>query len=104
MRIIHNGGFPEDERLSYREVVFSNIIESIKAIVNAMKNKLGIEISSEDHREAFDLIAELPEQVECEHHLRSDIAQAIKILWQQDDGVKEAYRRRNEYQLNDSAA
>lgn len=104
MRIIHEGGFPEDERLSFREIVFSNMIESMKNIVNAMNDKLDIPLAEEQHREAFQLIEGLPVQVECEYNLPPEIAQAIKVLWQQDGGIKEAYNKRNQYQINDSAA
>lgn len=105
MRVIHQGGFPEEERLSYREIIFSNIIESMKSIINAMNDKLKIPFEDEDeiNRAAFDLIDSLPEPMECDYNLPTEIASAIKLCWQ-DEGVKEAYKRRNEYQLNDSAA
>lgn len=102
MRIIHDCGFPQDERLSYREIIFSNTIESMKNIVNAMY-KLKIQLADPSLSNAYHLIADLPEQMECDYDLPIEIADAIRVLWQ-DDGVKYTYSRRNEYQLNDSAA
>lgn len=104
MRIIHEGGFQKDEKLSYREIVFSNVIESMKPIVNAMQ-KFNIQLVSpeEEYKAAFDLINNLPEQMECEDNLPPEIALAIKLLWE-DDGVLQTYSKRNEYQLHDSAA
>lgn len=103
MRIIHDCGFPQEERLSYREIVFSNLIESMKNIVNAM-DKLKIQLAEQQESlPAYQLIAELPEQMECDYDLPVEISEAIKLLWQ-DDGVKYTYSRRNEFQLNDSAA
>ncbi|KAG2206821.1 hypothetical protein INT47_007577 [Mucor saturninus] len=103
MRIIHDSGFPQDERLSYREIIFSNLIESMKNIVNAM-HKLKIQLADPTlTQQAYQLIADLPEQMECDYDLPTDIADAIRLLWQ-DDGVKYTYSRRNEFQLNDSAA
>lgn len=104
MRIIHDFGFPQEERLSYREIVFSNLIESMKNIVTAMQ-KLKIQLAEQQDNvlQAYQLISELPEQMECDYDLPTEISEAIKLLWQ-DDGVKYTYSRRNEFQLNDSAA
>jgi len=41
MRIIHGKGYSESERLSYKPVVFSNLIQSLIAILRAM-NQLKI--------------------------------------------------------------
>lgn len=102
MRIIHEGGFSPEERLSYREIVFSNIVESMKSIVKAMHN-FSIQLSDEEqHRAAFDLISSLSDQMELGHNLPDDIAHGIKLLWQ-DNGVHACYQRRSEFQLNDSA-
>lgn len=57
----------------------------------------------DEYKVAFDLINYLPEQMECEYDLPSEIALAVKLLWE-EDGVLQAYNRRNEYQLHDSAA
>lgn len=103
MRIIHEGSFPESERISYREIIFSNMIESMKSIISAMNGKLKIQLSDEANRPAFDLINSLPEQRDFDHTLSKELSEAIKLCWQ-DEGVQEAYKRRNEYQLNDSAA
>ncbi|KAI8886602.1 guanine nucleotide binding protein, alpha subunit [Backusella circina FSU 941] len=102
MRIIHEGGFPDEEKLSYREVVFSNMIESMRIIIEEMI-KLKISIDDPDNEDAFDLINSLPEQVECSYDLPEEICSAMRDLWQ-DEGVKACYKRRNEYQLNDTAA
>lgn len=104
MRIIHDGGFQKDEKLSYREIINSNVIESMKSILSAMQ-KLNISLvrPEEEYRVAFEVVDDLPEQMECGYDLPSEIALAIKLLWE-DDGVLQAYSRRNEYQLHDSAA
>ncbi|KAI8077191.1 heterotrimeric G protein alpha subunit B [Thamnidium elegans] len=102
MRIIHEGEFPQEEKISCREIVFINLIESMKSIVVAM-NKLKIPlVDEEESKDAFDLIMNLSDY-ESDYHLQADIANAIHVLWQ-DDGVKSTFDRRNEFQLNDSAA
>ena len=103
MRLINHNGFPEEERLSYREIIFNNMIESMKSILSAMKDKLDLQLADEENRYAFDLIDSLPEPMEVNHVPHLIIAPAIKKCWQ-DDAVQQAYKRRNEYQLYDSAA
>ncbi|KAI9357765.1 heterotrimeric G protein alpha subunit B [Pilaira anomala] len=100
MRIIHEGEFPEEERLAYREIIFSNLVESMKSLVYAM-NKLKIPLN-EESRDAYELMIELMNH-ELNYDLPKDIANAIHILWQ-DDGINATYERRNEFQLIDSAA
>ncbi|GAA5802262.1 hypothetical protein HPULCUR_007725 [Helicostylum pulchrum] len=98
MRIIHEGEFPQEEKISCREIVFSNLIESMKLIVMAM-NKLKIPLADEEEsKDAYDLMMNLSDD-ELDYNLPSDIANAIFVLWQ-DEGVKSAFDRRNEFQLN----
>ncbi|CEP17835.1 hypothetical protein [Parasitella parasitica] len=103
MRIIHDGGFQTDERLCFREIVFSNVIESMKSIINAM-TKFDIPLGSQDeeHTAALTFVNNLSEHMECDYHLPSDIAAAVKLLWN-DEGVRRAYNKKNEYQLHASA-
>ncbi|KAL7313182.1 guanine nucleotide-binding protein subunit alpha [Mucor circinelloides] len=104
MRIIHGGGFQLEEKLSYREIIYSNVIESMKSILSAMQEfNMPLVRPEDEYKVAFDLINYLPEQMECEYDLPSEIALAVKLLWE-EDGVLQAYNRRNEYQLHDSAA
>jgi guanine nucleotide-binding protein G(i) subunit alpha len=41
MKIIHQNGFTEQERMDYRPVIYKNLTESAQAIVLAMR-KLGV--------------------------------------------------------------
>ncbi|KAG5457051.1 MAG: G-protein alpha subunit IN n subclass, partial [Olpidium bornovanus] len=38
MKLIHDNGFSDDERVAAREVIFSNIVQSMRAILEAMKS------------------------------------------------------------------
>lgn len=49
----------------------------------------------------WDLIMSAPVQIEGEQ-MPPKLAEAVRELWQ-DQGVKSAFARRNELQLNDSA-
>jgi guanine nucleotide-binding protein G(i) subunit alpha len=99
MKLIHHGGYNEQERESYKEIIFSNTIQSMRAILEAMP-QLDISLSPQnDARRA--VILSLPMQIEADV-LPRDVTDAIRGLWR-DPNVKEAVRRSREFQLNDSA-
>jgi hypothetical protein len=43
MKIIHKEGFSSEEKLSYKSIIFNNVVSAMRVIVNAAK-ELGIEI------------------------------------------------------------
>ncbi|KAG2366288.1 G protein alpha-subunit [Suillus spraguei] len=99
MKLIHHGGYNDSERDSYKEIIYSNTIQSMRAILEAMP-QLDISLSPQnDARRA--VILAIPGQIESDV-LPRDVADAIRGLWR-DSGVKEAVRRSREFQLNDSA-
>jgi len=99
MKLIHHGGYTEQERESYKEIIFSNTIQSMRAILEAMP-QLDISLSLQnDARRA--VILSLPPQIESDV-LPGDVADAVRGLWR-DPGVREAVNRSREFQLNDSA-
>ncbi|OBZ70966.1 Guanine nucleotide-binding protein subunit alpha [Grifola frondosa] len=99
MKLIHHGGYNEQERDSYKEIIFSNTIQSMRAILEAMPS-LDIQLSPQNDARRS-IILSLPGQLECDM-LPHDVADAVRGLWK-DPGVKEAVRRSREFQLNDSA-
>lgn len=99
MKLIHHGGYNEQERESYKEIIYSNTVQSMRAILEAMP-ALEIELAPQnDSRRA--IILGLPVQLETDT-LPRDVADAIRGLWR-DPGVQDAVRRAREFQLNDSA-
>ncbi|KAF8634270.1 hypothetical protein AX17_004227 [Amanita inopinata Kibby_2008] len=99
MKLIHHGGYNEQERESYKEIIYSNTIQSMRAILEALP-QLDLQLNPQnDARRA--IIMALPPQIESEV-LPSDVSDAIRFLWR-DPAVKEAVRRSREFQLNDSA-
>jgi guanine nucleotide-binding protein G(i) subunit alpha len=118
MKLIHHGGYNESERDSYKEIIYSNTLQSMRCVLFAYTTKydvvtlvtssaileampqLDISLSPQnDARRA--VILALPLQIEGDI-LPRDVADAIRGLWR-DIGVKEAVRRSREFQLNDSA-
>jgi len=99
MKLIHHGGYNESERDSYKEIIFSNTIQSMRAILEAMPSLDLSLLPSNDARR--NVILSLPPQLEAES-LPRDVTDAIRGLWR-DPAVVEAVRRSREFQLNDSA-
>ncbi|KAG8956221.1 guanine nucleotide-binding protein subunit alpha [Tulasnella sp. 424] len=99
MKLIHHEGWNDQERESYKEIIYSNTIQSMRAILEAMP-VLDISLNpANDARRS--VIMSLPGQIEGDH-LPRDVADAVRGLWA-DSGVREAVRRSREFQLNDSA-
>ncbi|KAG6853654.1 Guanine nucleotide-binding protein subunit alpha [Blastosporella zonata] len=99
MKLIHHGGYSESERDSYKEIIFSNTIQSMRAILEALPQLDLVIAPANDARRST--VLSLPPQIEAEV-LPRDVAEAIRGLWH-DAAIKEAVRRSREFQLNDSA-
>jgi guanine nucleotide-binding protein G(i) subunit alpha len=100
MKLMHDNGYSNDERLAYKEVVYSNIIQSMKSIIEAM-GKLDVSLGDPSNEPHMKLIADQPHLLEVPD-FPANISNAVKALWA-DSGVQRCFSRANEYQLNDSA-
>ncbi|KAI8819259.1 guanine nucleotide binding protein, alpha subunit [Fimicolochytrium jonesii] len=100
MKLIHDNGYSVEERETFREIVFSNTIQSMRVILDAMQ-LMGIPLSIPRNETHKSVIMELPHQIEADF-LPSEVAAAVKYLWA-DAGVQACFMRSREYQLNDSA-
>ncbi|KXS08923.1 guanine nucleotide binding protein, alpha subunit, partial [Gonapodya prolifera JEL478] len=100
MKLIHDNGYSNDEREAFKEIIFSNTIQSMRVILEAMDH-LGIKLEKEDSKKHREVLMALPPQIEADV-FPQDAAVAVKALWE-DAGVKACFDRSREYQLNDSA-
>lgn len=100
MKLIHDGGYNNDERESFKEIIFSNTVQSMRVILEAME-RMNIQLANADNKAHGIVIEDLPNQIEGDS-LAPEIATAIKSLWA-DAGVQVCFGRSSEYQLNDSA-
>ncbi|KAF8342832.1 heterotrimeric G protein alpha subunit B [Cantharellus anzutake] len=99
IKILHQGGFSDEERISFKEIIFANTILSAKAILQAMPTLLlPLHPDNEGHRE---YIMGLPTSI-ISPTLPKEIYEAITALTK-DPGFQQAIVRNNEFQLNDSA-
>jgi guanine nucleotide-binding protein G(o) subunit alpha len=123
MKIIHMDGYSKEDFEQYREVVYSNTIQSLATIIRAMET-LNIPFGSGDReRDAamgkyilniemvsiirmkisyiFLVLDKISRMADTEP-FESELLDAMKKLWN-DYGVQQCFNRSNEYQLNDSA-
>ncbi|KAF8952182.1 guanine nucleotide-binding protein subunit alpha [Entomortierella lignicola] len=100
MKLIHDGGYTKDEREAYKEIIFSNTVQSMKVILEAME-KMELPLYHDANRNYGIIIMSLPPQIEGEY-MPHEVAAAIQNLWV-DPNVQQAFQRSREYQLNDSA-
>eukprot|EP01100_Stratorugosa_tubuloviscum_P014005 TRINITY_DN725_c0_g1_i1.p1 TRINITY_DN725_c0_g1~~TRINITY_DN725_c0_g1_i1.p1 ORF type:complete len:353 (+),score=163.43 TRINITY_DN725_c0_g1_i1:156-1214(+) len=101
MKIIQkNGGFKDDERASFKYIIFGNCITQMKVIVSAA-NKLGLEYDNEENKERAARITRLNASGDS---WSQQVGEDIRELWK-DKGIQQAYEQRDKlYQLNDSAS
>jgi len=100
MKLIHEGSYSRDERESFKEIIFSNTVQSMRVILEAMES---LDLPLDDQRAVYHVqtIFMQPAQIEGDS-LPPDVGPAIEALWN-DAGVQECFKRSREYQLNDSA-
>ena len=101
MRMMYQGGYTDDEKLEYREIIFSNTIQSMQAVVEA-SYALGITLDSQSQQYA-DMIENQSDMLDMSEAFPPAIAKAISHLWN-DHSIKTVVTRQNEFQLNDSAS
>lgn len=101
MKLIHDSGYSVEEREAFKEIIFSNTVQSMRVILEAMSN-MNIPLGLESNAVHQTIILELPSQIEAEV-FPPEVAAAVKALWV-DEGVKSCFDRAREYQLNDSAS
>lgn len=101
MKIIHESGYSPEECLQYKQVVYSNTIQSMIAIIRAM-GTLKIEFAQSDRADdARNLFAMAGGMDDVDFN--QQLVALMKRLWN-DSGVQACFGRSREYQLNDSAA
>eukprot|EP00029_Vermamoeba_vermiformis_P013050 TRINITY_DN7986_c0_g1_i1.p1 TRINITY_DN7986_c0_g1~~TRINITY_DN7986_c0_g1_i1.p1 ORF type:complete len:381 (-),score=78.50 TRINITY_DN7986_c0_g1_i1:199-1263(-) len=98
MKNIYLDGFTADERLQYKEIIYSNIVSSMKTLIEACpKYGCNIEKAAEEPAQRIMALNTYPFEVTPE------IGRDIKALWA-DPGIKMAFDQSAKFQLLDSAA
>ncbi|KAJ3043015.1 guanine nucleotide-binding protein subunit alpha [Rhizophlyctis rosea] len=100
MKLIHDNGYSIDEREAFKEIIFSNTVQSMRVILEAMAT-MGIPLARQENNRHRAIILDLPNQIEADI-FPPEVANAVRALWH-DENVLVAFSRSREYQLNDSA-
>lgn len=100
MKLVYDNGYSREERESFKEIIYSNTVQSMRVILEAMES---LELPLDDARAEFHVqtIFMQPQQIEGDV-LAPEVGTAVEALWK-DAGVQECFNRSREYQLNDSA-
>eukprot|EP00123_Amoebidium_parasiticum_P015240 comp22849_c1_seq1/m.36020 comp22849_c1_seq1/g.36020 ORF comp22849_c1_seq1/g.36020 comp22849_c1_seq1/m.36020 type:complete len:356 (-) comp22849_c1_seq1:288-1355(-) len=99
MRIIHGDGYSEKDRREFVPIIYLNVVRSIQALLQAAE-RMGIPLDDQEGEEKARHIMELDKNTTVE--LTGEMVCSIQYLWQLE-ALQSTYRRRNEFQLNDSA-
>jgi guanine nucleotide-binding protein G(i) subunit alpha len=97
MRIIHLNGFTDDEKKSFIPVIHSNIISSMKTLLEAAQ-KFNYDVA-QANKEAESRLLNLNKYPFV---LTEQLVKDIKDLWA-DTAIQKTFQRSNEFQLLDSA-
>ena len=97
MRLIHDVKFSEQEVEFYRQLVFSNLCQGMKALLDAMQD-MELQVS-EENKEYIEMIDEAPD-IKDGQPFPEDYYEPLKKLWE-DESVQKGYKRGNEAALPD---
>ncbi|RXG53518.1 Guanine nucleotide-binding protein subunit alpha-13 [Armadillidium vulgare] len=97
MRIIHGFRFDQEELNEYKLTIYRNIVLGMKVLLDA-RNKLFIPWGDEQHDSCGNHVMKFSISMPLETEDFLEYSPSVKELWK-DPGIKEAYRRRSEFQL-----
>jgi len=97
MKIIHLEGFTKAERESYKSIIASNTVGSMRVLISACRD-MGFQILPENKGPA----ARVCDPALFKGELNPSLGNDIKQLWA-DPAISNTFTRSSEFQLNDSA-
>ncbi|KAH3743307.1 guanine nucleotide-binding protein alpha-1 subunit [Pelomyxa schiedti] len=98
-KILHCDGLSEEERMVAKLSILNNTLGSIRSLVTAAGN-MGLTLAQTD---AANAVMD-PQYEVIRAPYPPTFAVHISALWKNDPAIKEAYKRRSEFQLLDNAA
>ncbi|KAF8467287.1 guanine nucleotide binding protein, alpha subunit [Kalaharituber pfeilii] len=101
MKLIHTSGFSKSDRDDYRVIIFSNLLTSLKLILEAMEN-YEIKFENKENEKYVDTI-HTDRELGTGEFFPNEYQPAFRSLWL-DRGVQETVHRGNEFALHDNLA
>jgi guanine nucleotide-binding protein G(i) subunit alpha len=94
MKILYKGGYTDDERADFRPIIFRNIVEAAKLLVEAT-NELGIPFENFKNVELCDYIVDYTADGDAEKKLlETPFVEAVASLWS-DPSTSKVLERSN---------
>lgn len=101
MRILHEGGFQELERIDMRATIYANLIDAYHILSHIMDTK-NIPYESDRARESAGLLRDLPSLCSSDEAFSdSAVKDAVQAMWE-DEGVHQALGHGRDYALHDN--
>ncbi|KAL8280887.1 hypothetical protein RQP46_006566 [Phenoliferia psychrophenolica] len=103
MRLHHVGGYTDEERDGYREIVYANLIQSMQVVIEALHD-LAMPIPAHlTGAAAYIMSIRVSAHEPCPPMLDRQVTRALLALWE-DPQTKACVTKSREFQLNDSAS
>jgi hypothetical protein len=101
MRIIHQQGFPDEERRQVRAVIYSNMIVAFRLLLEIM-NTEGFGFEDEKTKYHAEVVEAAEPDVDAEGAFSDgELKGAMKSMWL-DSGVQQAVAKGHEFALHDN--
>ena len=104
MKIINKNGYTSEEKAAFKSIIYSNVIVSMKILASAHEK---VDTLSEDP-EVAKMLSELEAATDDHEDLTiactagTSVGMHIKKMWESDH-IKECFKSKSHFQLNDSA-
>lgn len=97
MKILYMNGFTEEELCGFKPSIYGNLVICMRALIEAASE---FEVEIENKTAAENLTK--PENEYVSDEFPPELATDIKTLWS-ENGIKQTYERRDEFQIFDCA-
>ena len=102
MKIIHQGGYSEEERKQYKLTVYKNVSDCAKAIIAAMK-QFELSVENDGSEDSCKYIEAYEVDSDPSKDLDPKLGDAVFQLWK-DPTTQKVLSRQSEFYLMDSAS
>jgi guanine nucleotide-binding protein subunit alpha-12 len=96
MQIIHGHNFDSAHLIEYRQTIYSNVIKGMKVLIDALR-KLHVSWQNPSNVSLAEHVFTYQNQP-LGPTLFAEYSHQVRLLWQ-DDGIRETYERRAEFQI-----
>ena len=101
MRIIHSSGFPDDERVQVKAVIFSNVVIAFRVLYEIMQDEK-IDFEDDNNETYAEYLENISTDVDAHEAFRDKkVKEAMVTMWR-DAGVQKAVAKGHEFALHDN--